>query len=167
MSALRGPDGEVVITQILKREDAFPGAAMSDAPDLTITLSDHGFVSVRDRTPVVAPRAYPAGTHHPDGILIAAGPGVARNSDRELVHLIDVPSMLLYSLGLPVPEDFEGTVPRHLFTEAMWLERPMQKGPAALPPVDRNADAATETGPSEAEREKILDQMRALGYLDA
>ena len=65
-----------------------------------------------------APRAYPAGTHHPDGILVAAGPGIARNAERKLVQLIDVPSILLYSLGLPVPEDFEGTVPSQLFTEA-------------------------------------------------
>lgn len=161
---LRGPNGEVVITQILTREDAFPGAAMADAPDLTITLNDYGFVSVRDRTPVVAPRAYPAGTHHPDGILVASGPGIAREHGRELVQLIDIPSILLYSLGLPVPEDFEGTVPGQLFTSATWAKRPLQKGPAARP-VDRNADG--ETGPSEAEREKILEQMRALGYLEA
>ena len=161
---LRRPNGEVVITQVLTREEAFPGAAMSEAPDLTVTLSDHGFVSVRDKTPVVAPRAYPAGTHHPDGILIAAGPGVAVDRDRALVQLIDVPAILLYSLDLPVPEDFEGMVPRQLFTDAMWSRQPLRRG-AAAGPVDRGPDVGGE--PSEAEREKILDQMRALGYLDA
>ena len=164
LRSLRGPDGEQVITQILLREDVFPGAAMANAPDLTLTLNDHGFVSVRNRTPVVAPRAYPAGTHHPDGILVASGPGVSRDDSRALVHLIDVPTILLYSLGLPVPENFEGAAPRQLFTSAMWAERPLEKGPATLP-IDR--DASVEAGPSAAEREKILDQMRALGYLDA
>jgi predicted AlkP superfamily phosphohydrolase/phosphomutase len=161
---LRGPDGEQVITQILLREDAFPGAAMSQAPDLTLTLNDHGFVSVRDRTPVVAPRAYPAGTHHPDGILIASGPGVARDASRELVWLIDVPAILLYSLGLAVPEDFEGAVPRQLFTSDMWTRRPLRIGPATRPV---NREAVADQGPSDAERDKILEQMRALGYLDA
>ncbi len=161
---LRGPDGEAIITQVLTREEAFPGAAMSEAPDLTITLNDHGFVSVRDRTPVVAPRPYPAGTHHPDGILVAAGPGIAQDHSRDLVQLIDVPAVLLYSLGLPVPDDFEGSVPRHLFTRDMWTRRPLRMGPAARAATrDDDADA----GPSEAEREKILDQMRALGYLEA
>ena len=161
---LRGPKGEAVITQVLTREEAFPGAAMAEAPDLTITLNDHGFVSVRDRTPVVAPRPYPAGTHHPDGILVAAGPGIAQDQSRELVQLIDVPAVLLYSLGLPVPDDFEGNVPRHLFTADMWKSRPLRAGPAARA-VDRGDD--DDGGPSDAEREKILEQMRALGYLEA
>jgi predicted AlkP superfamily phosphohydrolase/phosphomutase len=162
---LRGPDGEPVITQILVRDDVFPGAAMAEAPDLTLMLSDYGFVSVRDRTPVVAPRAYPAGTHHPDGIFIAAGPGIAQDDSRKLVWLIDVPAILLYSLGLPVPEDFEGTVPPQLFETAHWTRQPLQKGPATRPVAA--PDAGAEVGPSEAEREKILEQMRALGYLDA
>jgi predicted AlkP superfamily phosphohydrolase/phosphomutase len=161
---LRGPSGEPVITQILLREDAFPGAAMMEAPDLTLTLNDHGFVSVRNRTPVVAPRPYPAGTHHPDGILIASGPGVARDDSRKLVWLIDIPAILLYSLDLPVPEDFEGAVPRQLFTADMWTKRPLRTGQATRP-ISRDADA--QQGPSEAERDKILEQMRALGYLDA
>lgn len=161
--ALRGPDGEAVITGIITREDAFPGAAMADAPDLTLTLSDYGFVSVRDRAPVVAPRTHPAGTHHPDGILIACGPGIASDHTRKRVDLIDVPSVLLYSLGMPVPEDFEGTVPPHLFTPAFWAERPPNEGPATRPV----SGSAAEAGPSDAEREKILEQMRALGYLDA
>ena len=167
LRALRGPDGEVVITDVLTREEAFPGAAMTDAPDLTIALNDHGFVSVRDKAPVVAPRAYPAGTHHPDGILVAAGPGVARDHGRALTQLIDVPSILLHSLGLQVPEDFEGTVPHQLFTEDFWAKNPLRKGAAAQGPADRGGDADGDAGPSDAEREKILDQMRALGYLDA
>lgn len=163
LRALRGPNGETIITEIMTREEAFPGPAMDDAPDLTLMLNDFGFVSVRDKTPVVAARAYPAGTHHPDGIFIAAGPGVAHDQTRELIQLIDVPSILLHSLGLAVPSDFEGEVPRHLFTADEWAARPLATGEAAHA-VDRGADDGT---PSDAEREKILEQMRALGYLDA
>lgn len=164
LRALRGPDGEAVITEVLTREEAFPGDAMADAPDLTLVLNDYGFVSVRDKSPVVSGRAYPAGTHHPDGIFVAAGPGVARDDSRALVQLIDIPSVLLHSLDLPVPENFEGTVPQALFTEAARADRPLRTGPPARA-VDRHAEG--DGGPSEAEREKILEQMRALGYLDA
>ena len=164
LRALRGPNGEVIITDIMRREDAFPGPAMADAPDLTLMLNDFGFVSVRDKTPVVAARAYPAGTHHPDGIFIAAGPGIATDATRKLIQLIDVPSVLLHSLGLPVPEDFEGIVPRHLLTEDAWAKAPLRAGEAARA-VDRETGA--DDGPSDAEREKILEQMRALGYLEA
>ena len=160
---LRTPEGEQVVTQILVRDDAFPGAAMTSAPDLTLTLNDHGFVSVRNRAPVVERRAYPAGTHHPDGILLACGPGIAPDHQRSLVQLIDVPPILLYSLGLPIPEDFEGRVPTQLFTRETMADRPVRFGPPTRP-VERHAPA--DAGPSEAERNKILEQMRALGYLE-
>jgi predicted AlkP superfamily phosphohydrolase/phosphomutase len=163
LRALQLPNGDPVVTGILKREEGFPGPAMAEAPDLTLTLFDHGFVSVRNRTPVVSPRAYPAGTHHPDGILIASGPGIAADQQRALVQLIDVPSILLYSLGLPIPEDFEGRLPPHLFTRAMLSERPPQTGAPTRPIEPEQTDNA---GPSAAEREKILEQMRALGYLE-
>ena len=160
---LKGPDGEQIVTDILVREEAFPGAAMTSAPDLTLTLNDHGFVSVRNKTPVVARRPYPAGTHHPDGILIAYGPGIAPDHQRATIQLIDVPPILLYSLGLAIPEDFEGHVPPQLFTRELLADRPVRVGPATRP-VERQGISSQ--GPSVAEREKILEQMRALGYME-
>jgi predicted AlkP superfamily phosphohydrolase/phosphomutase len=160
---LRAPDGEPVITEILYREDAFPGPAMKSAPDLTVTLRDHGFVSVRDRSPVVERKAVPNGTHHPDGILIAAGPGIAADHTRELVQIVDVTPSLLYSLGLPVPADFEGHVPPHLFTPDAITARPVSIGEPTKP-VDRHG-SSSEPVASDAEREKIMEQLQALGYL--
>ena len=80
------------------------------------------------------------------------------------MQLIDVPSMLMHSLDLPVPADFEGEVPRHLLTSDEWARHPLRAGEAAHA-VDR--DPSADDGPSDAEREKILEQMRALGYLEA
>ncbi len=119
-----------VITDILLREDVFPGAAMNSAPDLTLVLRDHSFVSVRNRGPVVVTRDVVSGTHHPDGIFIASGPGIAANHDRPLLSIVDVPSTLLYSLGLPVPADFEGRVPAPAFTDELVESRPVTIGPA-------------------------------------
>lgn len=168
--ALRAPDGGHVVTDIQCREDAFPGVAMNAAPDLTLTLRDHGFVSVRNRAPVVAQRNVPVGTHHPDGIFIAWGPGIEQQRERDAMQIIDVPSTLLYSLDLPIPEDFEGRVPEPLFTWEMLASRPLRIGPPTRPlgaetavPVAAGAAAGVAT---EAEREKILDQLRALGYLE-
>jgi predicted AlkP superfamily phosphohydrolase/phosphomutase len=163
LRALRTPAGEQVVTQILLREEAFPGEAMENAPDLTITLNDHGFVSVRNKTPVVEKRPYPAGTHHPDGILVACGPGIAPDHSRELVQLLDMAPILLYSLGLAIPEDFEGTVPGQLFTPETFRERPVRIGPRTRR-VDRQG--TPQSGPSADERAEILGQMRALGYLE-
>jgi len=77
LEALKDPQtGERIIAEVHKREEVFPGAAMMDAPDLLLVLRDFGFVSVKNKLPVVEKREYPIGTHHPDGIFIGFGPGV-------------------------------------------------------------------------------------------
>jgi predicted AlkP superfamily phosphohydrolase/phosphomutase len=164
LRALRGPDGGLVITDVLLREDVFPGAAMNAAPDLTLVLRDHGFVSVRNKEPAVVTRNVIAGTHHPDGILIAAGPGIACNHDRKMASIVDVTPTLLYSMGLPVPEDFEGAVPEQAFTAAHLAAHPVEIGQPTQP-VSKGRAAAAPVA-SDAEREKILEQLRALGYLE-
>ena len=70
--------GERIITEIHQREDVFPGAAMHDAPDLLLVLRDFGFVSIKNKLPVVEPRAEIAGTHHPDGVFLGYGPGISK-----------------------------------------------------------------------------------------
>jgi predicted AlkP superfamily phosphohydrolase/phosphomutase len=160
----RGPDGKPVIADILLREEVFSGAAMGSAPDLTLVLRDHSFVSVRNRQPAVETRKVVSGTHHPDGIMIAHGPGVAVDDSRKLLSIVDVTPTLLYSLGLPVPGDFEGHVPPHMFTDEMLAERPAEIGAPTLPVARARAASASEV--TDAEREKILEQLRALGYLE-
>ncbi len=164
LRALRAPDGEPVITDILCREEAFEGPAMNAAPDLTLTLRDHGFVSVRNRSPVVERRNFAAGTHHPDGIFIAWGPGIATHREEGLMQIVDVTPTLLYSLGLPIPEDFEGRIPEPLFTRDRLVSHPVRVGPPTQP-IGRDPVPAAEVA-SDAEKEKILDQLRALGYLE-
>jgi predicted AlkP superfamily phosphohydrolase/phosphomutase len=162
--ALRAADGGQVITNVMRREDAFPGPAMQSAPDLTLTLRDHGFVSVRNRAPAVEQRTRATGTHHPDGILLAWGPGIAPDHSRELQQIIDVTPTLLYSLGLTVPEDFEGHVPPHMFTADTLDDYPVRIGPPTQAVSEQKAAGAPTA--SAEERNKILEQMRALGYLE-
>ncbi len=166
LRALTDPEtGEPKIRDILTREQAFPGAAMGEAPDLTLVLHDFGFVSVRDKAPVVQKRPVPIGTHHPDGIFIAAGPGIEHGAGPRM-NIVDVPSLLVHSLGLPVPEDFEGHIPEALFTGEWLMYNPPRSGPAATPV---GADTGPRTGDDdmpEEEKAHIMDQLRALGYLE-
>lgn len=160
--------GEKVIQQVLTREQAFPGAAMEHCPDLTLILCDHGFVSVRKREPAVMDRPLAMGTHHPDGIFIMAGPGVApcgvRGAGGRLA-IVDVTAIVAHSLGLPVPQDFEGEVPERLF-DAAWLAA----HPVVIGPVTRSTAAAAAAqaaqDPEDGQREEMLAQLRLLGYLE-
>ena len=95
---------------------------MHDAPDLLLVLRDFGFVSIKNKLPVVEPRTEIAGTHHPDGVFLAYGPGISKGATIARRNITDVCATLLYSLGLAVPSDFEGKVPQAMFT-AEQLER--------------------------------------------
>ncbi|MHC4092016.1 MAG: alkaline phosphatase family protein [Planctomycetota bacterium] len=154
--------GEPMIAEILLREEVFPGAAMGEAPDLTLVMRDHGFVSIRNLEPVVISRSYPAGTHHPDGIFLAGGPGIRRGVRGERLEIADVAAAFLYSQDLPIPEDFEGQVPGACFTDACLAEKPVRGGPATLPV----RDVAAEPNVPEEDKQKILDQLVLLGYME-
>lgn len=155
--------GERIITEIHKREDVFPGNAMVDAPDLLLVLRDRGFVSIKNIDPVVEPRPEPAGTHHPDGIFIAAGQGIVEGREIAPRNIVDVGATLLYSAGLPVPEDLEGQVPQESFS-ATWLnEHPVRIGP---PTQSTGASASSTEDMSEDEKEKLMEQLQMLGYME-
>lgn len=160
---LKDPEtGERIISEIHKREDVFPGAAMKDAPDLQLVLRDFGFVSVKNILPVVEKRNYPIGTHHPDGVFLAYGPGIEAGKMLGRRHITDVTSTLLYSLGLPVPSDFEGVVPTGMFTAEHKSAHPVVIGVATQSSAkDDQAEAMDED-----EKKQIMEQLQMLGYME-
>lgn len=160
---LKDPEtGERIITEIHKREDVFPGAAMDSAPDLQLVLRDFGFVSVRNVLPVVEKRNYPIGTHHPDGVFFACGPGIETGKLLGKRHITDVAATLLYSLGLPVPSDFEGVVPPGMFTADHKAANPIVLGAATL----SGKEGVQTEGMSDDEKQKIMEQLQLLGYME-
>jgi predicted AlkP superfamily phosphohydrolase/phosphomutase len=163
LEQLRDENGERIVTAIRKREEVFAGPAMRAAPDLLLTLRDFGFASIANATPVVERRPTLVGTHHPFGILLACGPGVARGATLERCNIADVAAIVLHSLALPVPEDFEGQVPDGLFTAAH-----LQAQPIAIGPATRGLEGPA--GGSEdlpaADKAKLIRQLRMLGYME-
>jgi len=154
--------GERIVTEIHKREDVFSGSAMEDAPDLLLVLRDFGFVSIKNKHPAVEPRPTLAGTHHPDGVFIAYGPGIKPGAILDRRNITDVGSTLLYSVGLPVPSDFEGRVPEAMLTERYLATHPIEIGAATL---GRRTDANA-ASMSDSEKEKIMAQLQMLGYME-
>ncbi|QGX99836.1 nucleotide pyrophosphatase [Roseovarius faecimaris] len=163
--AMTDPEtGEKVIAEVLKREDAFPGEAMENAPDLTLILCDHGFVSVRNLEPQVITRPVPIGTHHPDGIFIMSGPGVQAKRG-EVMSIVDTTAVVAHAMGMDIPEEFEGHVPQDLYTADWLADHPVR--------IAGHTDAgaapkahATDEDISDDQREEMLAQLRLLGYLE-
>jgi hypothetical protein len=132
-------------------------------------LRDFGFVSVLIARSAVVPRPEPAGTHHPDGVLLGIGPGIREGVDIGLKNILDVAPLLLHSLGLEIPPAMEG-----LFPDSMYDPSYLDSDPARV---------ARETGPSEQSREEtprpepedlqdrddevgILERLKSLGYIE-
>lgn len=155
--------GEPIFREILRREEVFPGPAMQEAPDLLLGLRDFGFVSIADARPAIAKRRVPVGTHHPDGIFIAFGPGIRGGVETSLQHVADVASTLLYSLDLPVPADLEGCVAEGFFTDEHLQKHPIRHGSPTLPVKDGEVQ---EGEIPDDEKEKIIKQLQLLGYME-
>lgn len=189
--SIRGPDGGQIVTEVLKREEAFAGPAMERFPDLTLALRDHGFVSVLNAHEVVRPRTAPFGTHHPHGVLLAAGPGLRRGADVGTWNILDVAPLLLHSLGLEIPADYDGTFPADLYDEAYLASdpprvaaesasagddgaargagaaQPAGSAPAGPAAAGTGADASADAVEMDEEEETLLlERLKSLGYIE-
>jgi len=153
--------GQRHVVEVMKREDAFPGERMVHAPDLTLVLADSGFISLKKADQVLAPLDPPIGTHHKDGIFVAAGNGIRAGVTLDDLRIVDVAAILLYHCGVPVPEDFDGTVPTALYEPAHLGATPIVVGPPTHVP-DRLASAEM----SIEEKRQLMEQLAALGYAE-
>ncbi len=160
--------GEPLVKEVLTFEQAYPGAEQGQAPDLTLVLFDHGFFSVLDAEPMIWQRPEVAGTHAPEGIFAACGPGIPRGQQLPQQSILDIAATLLYSLGLPIPEDFESQVITDAFEANTLAAQPIESGPATVTPGDTSKETDDDaTAEEEADsEEKILERLRALGYVE-
>lgn len=161
---LKDPDtGLPVVSRVLTREEAFPGAHLDEAPDLTLVLQDLSFLSVLRADDALKLRRTPYGTHHPDGVFVAAGPGIEPGAALAPLSICDVAATILYTLGLPVPEELEGELPSAIFQPGYLRGRPVVRESTR---GARLAGAAPddEQLPPEAEAQ-IRERLKALGYL--
>jgi predicted AlkP superfamily phosphohydrolase/phosphomutase len=158
--------GEPVVAHVWTREEIFDGPCTSLAPDLTLELVDGGLVSILASDAPFKPRPEPTGTHRPEGILIARGPGLRQGVQLAPLSILDVAPLLLYSLGLPIPADLEGRVPVEALEPAALRARPVEAAVPQAPAAEE--PSGPQTGPvldKEAEAE-LLKRLRALGYVE-
>ncbi len=157
--------GKPFLQKVMTREEAFPGMHTEAAPDLTLVFHDHGFLSVLNADDPIQFRPEPAGTHHPHGIFLAAGKNIAKGRQISLPSIEDVGPTLLYSIGMPIPSDFEGTVISECFESDFLSERPVVMGKATDQDAgDVKRDQSEAMGSEE--EEKVIERLRALGYLE-
>ncbi len=112
-------------------------------------------------TDVVAQIVEHSGGHawEPPGVFYAAGPDIDPKGNVEGIRIHDITPTLLYGMGLPVAEDFDGKVIHSLFPPSFRATRPIR----TIPTYGSNgAGEPTENAETD---EEMLERLRALGYL--
>jgi predicted AlkP superfamily phosphohydrolase/phosphomutase len=101
------------------------------------------------------------GTHSVEtpGIFIAAGPDIDASFPARAIHSLDIAPTLLFALGLPVAEDFDGQARTRLFREEFRERHPLTTIPSW-------GVSETSAAPSSEIDEALKEELRALGYLD-
>lgn len=158
---LTDQSGRAVTDRVYRSEDVFHGDALAGAPDVLPVLRDHRYElddEVFHREPFTDLRHLPRGVHHPDGIVIVAGPSV--RSQQISGSVMDVTPTLLYLADLEVPEDLDGRVLEDAFAADALKDRPVR----TTAPL--SSGAGDEASPYSAEEEAMIEEsLRGLGYL--
>ena len=126
LTALEDPEtGLPIFENVYKREDLYWGPYVERAPDLIVnpTRDDDDprkNYAVAHNVPTkdmsfLDPSNLRTGNHTLDGIFIAFGDGVHRDVEIDRVSIMDLAPTVLYTMGLPVPEDMDGKILRDIF----------------------------------------------------
>lgn len=152
------------VRRVHRREDVYRGPERGRAPDLLLELRD-GLVrtppgysgpAVRelDDAELDGERgAAMNGEHRPEGVLLAAGPGVAAGAEVHGAWLGDLAPTLLAALDVAIPSWMHGRPLAGFPGVARWTE----ELPATRP--------ATAVAYSPAQEARLAARLRALGYL--
>jgi len=138
------------------RADSLLGTLLAVAGDSTtvFVLSDHGF------SPTYRGGRQQAGHYGgPDGILIAAGPGIRPDFHIGDAHVHDIAPTLLALAGLPVADDMDGRVLEEILRPEFLDEHPVRRTPTY------ETGAATMAVRRSDAEDELFEKLRALGYV--
>ncbi len=160
LMALANPDdGSPLFAQAYVREEIYDGPFLAGAPDLiTVPADPRWGLGGAVGNEVLEPPGI-SGTHHPEGIFMAWGRDVAAAQMLE-ASILDIAPTALHALGLPVPQDCDGSV------QLPWYAPDSVS--AARPVTTEKIEA--EIGKAYAwtpeEEAEVEAHLRGLGYLD-
>lgn len=166
LRALRREDGTPLVTGLWTREEAFGGPYAEIGPDLSIALADGATMSILPSAEVVVRRPEVRGHHRERGIFIAAGPGVRAGATAGDLSIVDVAPLVLYRLGLPLPDDLDGRLPRDVLEPAELAATPPRTVSAAAPAAVGASAGTADVALDPDEQAGVIERLKALGYVE-
>jgi predicted AlkP superfamily phosphohydrolase/phosphomutase len=164
LKLLRDPaTGEKVIDSIIMKEDAYSGSYLDLSPDIIVQFKDYAYSigeSIVRQEIIIDRRNVPLGNHHIDGILFAHGTDIASGRNVEHAEIVDIAPTILYALGLPAPDYFDGKVLTDLFEDNFVKRNPVQVQMEA-----EDIDRTKESVYTQEEAAEMEEQLRGMGYI--
>lgn len=164
LKELRDPHtDEPINLEVFRSEDIYTGQYLEDAPDIIFLVEDGTIevdATVEDGEYLVPgnPLTGWTGTHTRDGIIIANGPHIKKETTISDSEIYDLTPTILHLFGIPIPEDIDGKVLLDLFDEKTDFEErtefsrdPILDEPSTLLSVEDKA--------------LIEDRLKKLGYV--
>jgi predicted AlkP superfamily phosphohydrolase/phosphomutase len=163
--------GKSLVRAVHRREEIYRGPHTDEAADLLIrwdyeTVRDTLCINANGKRIVVRSSSATklihqwSGTHRPEGILVAWGPGIRRGAKLEGATLCDIAPTVLYLQHQPVPDDMDGRVLTGALEEAVLRQRPVR---FSQPAVTKQPAAS---GLDASEKREIEERLRGLGYIE-
>ena len=162
-------DGEKVVREALRKEDAFNGPYVNRANDIQFLLNDGYRWSpyLRDEGYLLNNEKYGdairVGDHRPEGIIIATGPDFAKEKVLQNMPLgWDVCATILHIFNIKIPSYFDGKPIKEIFDEKSELST--REILSEEKSITKNEKQNNQTYTDE-EMEEIEKNLRELGYI--
>lgn len=177
---LRCPQtNEQIVERVLKKEEIYRGKFDYKAPDLLIQWKDDAYIQRPGYTnkngkwyQILTHKelewaetvSRPSGIHKREGIFLALGKHIKKSIQIQDADIVDLFPTVLFTMGIPIPEDTDGKVLTEIFKEDF-----IQSIPIKTIGQQESADyvqAQEERTYSDSEAALIEERLKGLGYID-
>ncbi|MCK4322235.1 alkaline phosphatase family protein [candidate division WOR-3 bacterium] len=115
-------NGKIIFKWVLKRDEEFEGRFIEEAPDIVffdefLEYTTNRLFEFGSNKLVGSHVIDRSGDHKPYGIFFAYGDKFIKGKEIEGARIVDILPTVLYSLGIPVPDDIDGIIMDDIFTE--------------------------------------------------
>jgi predicted AlkP superfamily phosphohydrolase/phosphomutase len=174
LAELRDTDsGKPILDKVYRREELYSGPYMEEAPDLVVLWKDFAYYTRQAAADEEVSLFEPPGKfgnrsiehsacHRLNGILIMYGKPFLRGKVID-ANIIDLAPTILYTMGLPVPDDMDGEVLSEAFLPAHLEAEPVRHMASEEVSFGEREWADVD---SPSEDEATRQRLRDLGYID-
>lgn len=157
--------GAAIDVELHKREDIYSGDHIEGAPDILFVIDKGACIAenLPSRTLFDEPtRKHGYGFHRKEGMLVAHGHGIEKNKSIASAGIMDIAPTILYSLGLEIPGDMDGSILSGIFEEDFKAGRePLYRESSASLKPETGEDAVY----SKDDEKEIEERLKGLGYM--